>query len=33
MNNFTISEAKDALMDEVETRKFIYRQLTSNVQR
>jgi hypothetical protein len=38
MNNFTVTEAKDALLheqseftDAVETRKFIYRQLTRNV--
>jgi len=38
MNGFTVTEAKDALLnerteftDEVETRKFIYRQLTRNV--
>jgi hypothetical protein len=38
MNDFTVTEAKDALLhekseliDAVETRKFIYRQLTSNV--
>jgi len=40
MNDFTVSEAKDALLheqpefsDAVETRKFIYRQLTSNVKK
>lgn len=40
MNEFTVSEAKDALLneqpeftDEVETRKFIYRQLTRNVEK
>jgi hypothetical protein len=38
MNNFTVTQAKDALLreqsgftDAVETRKFIYRQLTRNV--
>ncbi|MEI8654288.1 hypothetical protein P4S57_17140 [Pseudoalteromonas sp. Hal273] len=38
MNNFTVTQAKDALLreqptftDVVETRKFIYRQLTRNV--
>ena len=38
MNNFTVTEAKNALLheqseftDAVETRKFIYRQLTRNV--
>jgi len=38
MNDFTVTEAKDVLLheqsdltDAVETRKFIYRQLTSNV--
>lgn len=40
MNNFTVSEAKDALLhecteftDAVETRKFVYRQLTRNVKK
>ena len=40
MNEFTVSEAKDALLNErseftdaVETRKFIYRQLTRNVEK
>lgn len=40
MNEFTVSEAKDALLnerseftDEIETRKFIYRQLTRNVEK
>lgn len=40
MNEFTVSEAKEALLneqpeftDEVETRKFIYRQLTRNVEK
>ena len=40
MNNFTVSEAKDALLlehaeftDEIETRKFIYRQLTRNIEK
>lgn len=40
MNDFTVTEAKDALLhgqselnDAVETRKFIYRQLTSNVKK
>ena len=38
MNNFTVTQAKDALLreqseftDSVETRKFVYRQLTRNV--
>ena len=38
MNNFTVTQAKDALLreqseftDPVETRKFVYRQLTRNV--
>ena len=40
MNGFTVTEAKDALLDErsefnddVETRKFIYRQLTRSVEK
>jgi len=40
MNNFTVLEAKDALLkdhaeftDDVETRKFIYRQLTRSVEK
>jgi hypothetical protein len=40
MNDFTVSEAKDVLLlettkftDPVETRKFIYRQLTRNVEK
>ncbi len=40
MNGFTVAEAKDALLDErseftdeVETRKFIYRQLTRSVEK
>ncbi len=40
MNNFTVSEARDALLkdhaeftDETETRKFIYRQLTRNIEK
>ncbi|MGP9671113.1 hypothetical protein ACT3S9_07455 [Pseudoalteromonas sp. AOP31-A2-14] len=40
MDNFTVTEAKDALLheqsaftDAVETRKFIYRQLTRNVEK
>jgi len=40
MNRFTVTEAKDALLDErsefnddVETRKFVYRQLTRSVEK
>ena len=40
MNGFTVTEAKDALLDEkseftdeVETRKFVYRQLTRSVEK
>jgi hypothetical protein len=40
MNNFTVTEAKDTLLDkkeeftdDIETRKFIYRQLTRNVEK
>ena len=40
MNNFTVTEAKDILLDgkeeftdDIETRKFIYRQLTRNVKK